>query len=248
MKMRTLILVGIGLRRLAGSSVVVARLALIAWVCVTAALDAGCATDLDLSMRAPDHDFRNARIVFVPAMVSLYWAHGTDGMTFDDELSRRARAMVNTLLPAFAAGVRSRVVGLTEVAGTGLELAEFYSLMDEATEGIFNDWIEHPGEMRPLSAWDLGSRLASWEPALQADCVVFVKFKGLFDTGQQRRAYVRAQLRGGPAVSGRRIAFLSVVDLRSGRIVRLRSATFEDPTSPDEVRSTLNRLGAAFKS
>lgn len=216
----------------------------LAVVAATAALGGGCASEL--SLRAPDYDVRNARIVFMPAMVALYRIDVPHREIFDEQLSKGARTRVDVVLRSFAAHVGSRIASLTEVAGTELTSDEFYSLMDHSTYKIVADWAAHPTRTRPLSAWNLGSRLASWEPALHADYVVFIWFKGGYETAERQNANLVASLVGGQTVTGRRRAILSVVDLHAGRIVRMQSTTFEDLHSLDEIRLRLSELVAAL--
>jgi hypothetical protein len=176
----------------------------------------GCA---EVSLRAPDVNLRNAKLVFTPSMVALYRIEGCD-LPFDDWRSKAGRVKVDSSLRYHAVTAHARMADLQEVNGTDVTAARFYELMNTVTRAMYAD-----RGSRPLSAWTLGPALASWADALHADYLVFVTVRGSIVLSTQ------------PGCEGKfreplRWAGLAVVELATGRIVRFRATRFDAEGEP----------------
>lgn len=215
------------------------------------AAETGCARGL--SLRAPDFNGRGARVAFMPAMVALYSVEEDGSVNFDEAGSTGARMKVNTWLRYLAPRINSRVVDLKEVATTPLSSDLFYTKMDQVSKAVVADYGRHP-----LSAWPLGDGDAfqSWATTLRVDYVVFIAFKGAYDTEARRQTkamtmFVVGGLPGallfatGEGLFAPKLAALVVVDLRSSRIVRVQTTNF-DYLDNLEIPNDLGRLMEAL--
>ena len=228
---------------------------LLVGVLIAVVAESGCARGL--SLRAPDFDPRGARVVFMPAMVALYTIEEDDTVDFDEVGSAGARMKVNTWLRYLAPRIDSRVVDLKEVATTALSADLFYEKMDKVTKKVVADYGR-----RPLAAWSLGDGDAfqSWAAALQADYVVFIAFKGAYETEARKEANAVSRMTaamvpygplfaalfaGRSGVIAPKRAALVVVDLRSNRIVRVQTKDFEYLQNA-EIPNDLARLMEAL--
>lgn len=176
----------------------------------------GCA---EVSLRAPDVNLRNARLVFTPSVVALYRIEGCD-LPFDDWRSKAGRVKVDSSLRLYAAAAHAHMANLQEVAGTNVTPARFYELMNAVTLAMYGDRAS-----RPLGAWTLGPALASWADVLHADYLVFVAVRGsiVLSAPQGCDGKLRDPLRW---------AGLTVVELATGRIVRFRATRFSAEGEP----------------
>jgi hypothetical protein len=176
----------------------------------------GCA---EVSLRAPDVNLRNAKLVFTPSMVALYRIEGCD-LPFDDGRSKVGRIKVDSSLRYYAATAHARLADLQEVSGTGVTSARFYELMNAVTRAMYAD-----RGSKPLSTWTLGPTLATWADALHADYLVFVTVRGsiVLSTQAGCEGKFRDPLRW---------AGLAVVELATGRIVRFRATRFDAEGEP----------------
>jgi hypothetical protein len=220
---------------------------------------AGCARELALREQA--YAPRKDRIVFMPAMVALYTlssegqmaTFGANGpelgpdahLEFQEKRSKEVRAAVDRWLKTYVDEHDSRIAELDEVAQTRMPANTFYNVMDGATNAIVLDWLESPWANQPLSHWGADARFKGWDEALDADYVVFVKFKGAYETRALQSSNALASLAGASRVVARRIATLAVVDLRSGGIVSVQGIKFEG-LAPVEVGADLTRLVQAL--
>jgi hypothetical protein len=191
----------------------------------------------------------------MPSMVQLYALSseglmavaGADGprlsrdahLEFQEERSKKVRQIVDKWLKTYVEEHDSRIAELEEVAETSLPSNRFYNLMNNVTDGIVLDWLNHSWSPKPLSYWGAVPDFEEWESALEADYVVFVKFVGSYETSALRRSNV---LPGGGRVTSRRIATLAVVDVHSGKIVCVRGVKFGGLAWPDEIAADLQRL------
>jgi hypothetical protein len=217
----------------------------------------------ELSMRAPDFRVQNARVVFMPAMVSLYLIEEDGELTFDDASSKQARIRVNTWLRFLSASGGFRLADLREITPTELTSDAFYNEMDAVTKRIVADDGRHS-----LAAWSTAwslhdGALQSWAPALKADYLCFVAFRGAYETEARRERGGSAILAGaliGGAVGGLvgaalfrsgggdstvRRGALVVVDLRRNQIVRVQTVGFEQLDNA-EIQQDLGKLVAAL--
>jgi hypothetical protein len=176
----------------------------------------GCA---EVSLRAPDVNLRQAKLVFAPSMVALYRIEGCD-LPFDDWRSKAGRIKVDSSLRYYAATAHARMADLHEVTGTEVTAARFYELMNAVTLAMYAD-----RGSKPLSAWTLGPTLATWADALHADYLVFVAVRGsiVLSAPQGCEGKFRDPLRW---------AGLTVVELATGRIVRFRATRFSAEGEP----------------
>ena len=121
------------------------------------------------------------------------------------------------------------------MAATPLSADWFYTTMDKLTKDVVADYGR-----RPLTAWTLGDGTAfqSWTATLKADYVVFIAFKGVYETEARKQAkalrmFVVGGLLGAALFVGQqgvvapKRAALVVVDLRSSRIVRVQTTDFD---------------------
>jgi hypothetical protein len=191
-------------------------LARVASLVLGASLVFGCA---EVSLRAPDVNLRNAKLVFAPSMVALYRIEGCD-LPFDEWRSKAGRVKVDGSLRYYAAATHARVADLQEVAGTAVGPARFYELMNAVTLAMYDD-----RGSKPLGAWTLGPVLASWANTLHADYLVFVTVRGsiVLTTQAGCEGKFRDPLRW---------AALAVVELATGRIVRFRATRFSAEGEP----------------
>jgi hypothetical protein len=214
-------------------------------VLLTVSAGTGCAREL--SLRTPDFNVHSARVAFMPAMVALYAIEEDGSVDFDESQSRRARMKVNTWLRYLAPRLNSRVIDLHEVATSPLSSDAFYTRLDQVTKAVVAD-----NGRRPLSVWVPGdpTALQSWAATLKADYVVFIAFKGAYETEARRQAMATTALGVGLAGGGligalavsmargelfsngqvavAKRAALVVVDLRGNRIVRAKAIDFDD--------------------
>jgi hypothetical protein len=227
------------------------------WAIVASAVlgATGCASEL--SLRAPTYHPQRARIVFMPAMVALYTlasegqmaTPGADGLPsltpdahleFQEDRSKTVRQTVDAWLKNYVEEHDSRIGELDEVAKTHLPSNAFYNVMENLTNAIVIDWLDNTWSA-PLSHWGREARFEGWESALEADYVVFVKFKGAYETRALQSANGLSMLVGGTRVIARRVATLAVVDLHSGRVVSVQGVKFNELT-PGEIRADLAKL------
>jgi hypothetical protein len=196
---------------------------------LAACLLSGCASEI--SLRAPDVNLRDARLVFMPSMVALYRIDGCD-LPFDDFRSKGGRAKVDGWLRYYAAVANGRLADLAEVAGTDVSTDEFYGVMNNLTRAMFADWGK-----RPLNAWSLSRPLPSWATALHADDLVVVIVRGSVLT-QAGQAFCHNEI-----LSPLQRAGLVVVELATGRIVRFQAAKLADAeTITEGVRKLMGAL------
>ena len=196
---------------------------------LAACLLGGCASEI--SLRAPDVNLRDARLVFMPSMVALYRIDGCD-LPFDDGRSKGGRARVDGWLRYYAAVANGRLAALGEVAGTDVTTNEFYEVMNTLTRAMFADWGKSP-----LSAWRLSRPLSSWATALHTDYLVVVIVRGSVLV-QGSQAFCRNAI-----ISPLQRAGLVVVELQTGRIVRFQAAKLDDTeTITEGVRKLMGAL------
>jgi hypothetical protein len=220
---------------------------------------AGCAQEL--SLRTPGFSVRSARVAFMPAMVALYSIEEDDSVNFDESRSMRARMKVNTWLRYLAPRLNCRVVDLREVATTPLSSDAFYTRLDQVTKALVAD-----SGRRPLTAWVPGdpAGFQSWAATLNADYVVFIAFKGAYETEARRQARMtnmfiaggvigalaasarRGELFAGAELSAAKRAALVVVDLHGNRIVRAKAIDF-DYLENLEIPADLSNLMEALE-
>ena len=188
----------------------------------------GCA---EVTLRAPDVNLRNARLVFMPSMVALYRIEGCN-LAFDDLQSQSGRVRTDVALRYYASEAHGRLAELSELARTDPKPSEFYEALNNLARAMFAD-----GGRRPLSAWNRGAFLAGWATALNADYLVFV--------------LVRGSLEDGPTICGSEIisplvrAGLIVVELKTGRVVRFRATRLDGVQTP-QMAEGLARLADAL--
>jgi hypothetical protein len=214
---------------------------------VLLAVSAGAGCARELSLRTPDFNVHGARVAFMPAMVALYAIEEDGSVEFDEPQSKRARMKVNTWLRYLAPRINSRVVDLHEVASTPFSSDAFYTRLDQVTKALVAD-----NGRRPLTAWIPGdpAALQSWAATLKADYVVFIAFKGAYETEARRQARAtdafavgmagggmiaalavsmgRGELFSNGQIAVAKRAALVVVDLRGNRIVRAKTIDFDD--------------------
>jgi hypothetical protein len=125
--------------------------------------------------------------------------------------------------------------------------------MDKVTKKVVADYGRHP-----LATWSLGDGDAfqSWAATLQADYLVFIAFKGAYETEARKQARAMTLFAIGGVLGGAlfaaargvvapKRAALVVVDLRSNRIVRVQTKDFEYLQNA-EIPNDLARLMEAL--
>jgi hypothetical protein len=150
---------------------------------------------------------------------------------------------------------------LQEVSGSPPTSTVFYDRLDKVAKQIIAD-----GGRRPLSDWSLGDDdgFRNWGPALKADYLGFVAFRGAYETEARRQAGGSAIIMGGViggvagAIAGgalfasahdstlRRGAMV-IVDTRTNRIVQVRTVAF-DQFDNVEIQSNLDKMVSALGS
>jgi hypothetical protein len=199
----------------------------------------------------------------MPAMVALYTLSSEGQMAqigaggpslapdahleFQEGRSKAVRQMVDRWLKTYVEEHDSRIAELEEVAQTHVPANTFYNVMDGITNAIVIDWLDHSWAPQPLSHWGHEARFEGWDDALEANYVVFVKFKGSYETAALKNSNAWGTLVGSARVVARRIATLAVVDVRSERIVSVQGIKFED-LSQAEVRADLTKLVEALRA
>jgi hypothetical protein len=181
----------------------------------------------------------------MPAMVALYDLDETNHLEYRESQSVLARQMIDKWAKLAGEGRDWRMAELDEVAKTALPSNNFYSVMDDATNAIVVDGLGNPYVRHSLARWRFGDRFDGWSEALEADYVVFVKFKGAYETSSLKSDQTLKILLGGWYVVARRIATLAVVDLKTGHLVCVRGSKF-DSLSPSEVRGHMTTLVEAL--
>ena len=229
-------------------------------ILVSLAMSAGgCAREL--SLRTPDFKAQNVRIVFMPAMVALYNLEEDGELTFDAGWSKQERVKVNMWLRFLSTTHGFRLADLGEVSGSPPASTTFYDRLDKVTKQVIAD-----GGRRPLSEWSLGDDdgFRGWGPALKADYLGFIAFRGAYETEARRQAGANAILMGGliggaaggvvgAALFARsndstlRRGAMVIIDARTNRIVQVRTVAF-DQFDNVEIQSNLDKMVSALGS